>query len=573
MRHCRPTRQLYDSKSPTAIRTAQRACKNASTRIYERRQDAQKPFDLLYAEAQRFFRDAGFSLATTGETDSFLCAPARPNWQKYVKTPVYTRVVAAKRLTSEDVLNVRDAARAAVANATIAFVLVDKDPKDDALLQIITERLNGTTVVPVPASLLYDCKSSGKPDPAYVALSEHLRDLLGGADPYSKSSPVTDRMNFVGRDTLAETLMKDMLENGKHIGVFGLRKMGKSSLLRYMQYRMPCPTAWLDLQKGADLAGVYERALQGWQSDAQSRFGIDLGLSGVKVGAADPSADFVKALGEALRKLGQNSALPAHVALFLDEIEQLMPSSGAGQEEATLALKLMRTLRGLAQEDGTITLMVAGVDPAIIRLSRIGEAQNPFFQLLDEVYLPPISDDACRQLVRNLGALIELNYTGEALDAIVQASGGHPFFARRLCSLLYEKRGRQSGEVVLDEVKEGIEDFIYDQKYAAVMDDNGLWGAEVGNARIWGEPIARSNQRILETLSKAKDPQTEPALTEATTANSPTERANRRQSLTMLNKLAVVRDQRELPRPDPLYRITFGLFRQWIRQVHLGLDE
>jgi len=234
----------------------------------------------------------------------------------------------------------------------------------------------------------------------------------------------------------------------------------------------------------------------------------------------------------------------------------------------------MRTLRGLVQEDGTIALMVAGVDPAITRLSRIGTEQNPFFQLLHEVYLPPISDQACKQLVRNLGGLIELSYADEALEAIAQASGGHPFFARRLCSFIYEQRKRKPGQVTLQEVREGIEKFVVDDQYATVVDDNGLWGAEVGNAGLWGQAVARTNQRILEQLSAADEPLSEQALTDATEAKTAAERANRRKSLTALERLTVVHDMPQGTAPTPvLKKITFGLFRNWIRQVHLGLDS
>jgi tetratricopeptide (TPR) repeat protein len=545
--------------------------------IYRQREDIQRPVILLVAEAQRFFEKAGFRLDAAGDETSFVCVPVRSSWQKTIDAPVFARTFVGQRLTSNDVLRIRDDARNFSSQATLAFVVTDQDPKDDAIFQIITERLKGMTVVPVPAALLYETKSMDKFDAEYLALYAYLKDLMGGVDPYTKTSPVTDRMNFVGRDALAESLMKELVENGKYIGLFGLRKMGKSSLMRYMQFKMPIPTAWLDLQKGIALTSVFERALQGWQNDAQTRFGIDLGLNKTTLSVTDPSGDFIKSVSGIITTLKVHKVEPTRLAIFLDEIEQIMPSTSASEAEIELALKLMKTLRGLVQEDGTVTLMVAGVDPSVTRISRIGEAQNPFFQMLTEVYLPPISADACKQLVRNLGSLIEIEYTDDALVAIVNLSGGHPFFARRLCSLIYEKRDRRPGIVTSEDVAEAAEEFVFDQKYAAVVDENGLWGAEIGNTRIWTEPVARSSQRILESLSQSIESQTEPDLVTTSNSSTAAERVDRRKSLTTLNNLAVVK----VDKPDkttyqkqeiPRYQITFGLFRDWIRQVHLGLD-
>ena len=99
-----------------------------------------------------------------------------------------------------------------------------------------------------------------------MLLDKHLEQFLGrGVDPYNVRHPVFDVLNFFGREALASDLIEQM-NSGQPIGLFGLRKMGKSSLMRYMQKLMPCPTACLDLQAGVGPIDIYERLLNAWNN-------------------------------------------------------------------------------------------------------------------------------------------------------------------------------------------------------------------------------------------------------------------------------------------------------------------
>ena len=97
------------------------------------------------------------------------------------------------------------------------------------------------------------------------------------------------------------------------------------------------------------------------------------------------------------------------LAIFLDEIELIIPPPDATGIILEHYLSLMHTLRGLVQEDGRISLMVAGVDSTINHISRWGDEQkqNPFFMLLKELYLPPLFELDCIQMIRNIGLQVE----------------------------------------------------------------------------------------------------------------------------------------------------------------------
>jgi hypothetical protein len=408
---------------------------------------------------------------------------------------------------------------------------------------------------------------ANKPTAERLALQKHLRRFLGkGYDPYNVRDPVSDVLNFFGREALARGLIDDHLIAGQPVGLFGLRKMGKSSLLRYMQRLMPCPTAWLDLQAGVDLTALYERMLRAWNNDAKARFNIDLSLEDTKLNSDDPSSHFFQRTQDALDKL--TAQVPeARLALFLDEIELITPPTNATGPVLERYLSLMRKLRGLVQEDGRVSLMAAGVDPSVTRVNWWDGEQNPFYKLLQEVYLPPLLEDDCILMIRNIGSQVELSYDATAEELVAQASGGHPFLARQLCSLAYEQRSQHPGKVPLESIEKAADRFLFDPQYATFVNHTGLWG-EVSNTKLWGEQTARANQEILIALAESPDPLTESDLIGK--LDTPAHRS----AFFALRQLHVIRPTRGSPgSSDPQYAITFGLFRSWLRRVQLGLEE
>ena len=74
-------------------------------------------------------------------------------------------------------------------------------------------------------------------------------------------------------------------------------------------------------------------------------------------------------------------------------------------------------------------------------------------------------------MISNIGKQMNLLYTEEALEFIVDASGGHPFIARQLCSLVYKTRDEnKTGKVALKELQDA----------AALLHKWKVAGAEIG---------------------------------------------------------------------------------------------
>ena len=72
------------------------------------------------------------------------------------------------------------------------------------------------------------------------------------------------------------------------------------------------------------------------------------------------------------------------MGLVLDEIELILPD--LEPETINRYLAFDRTLRGIVQENGNLSIVVAGVSAKIRLINRIGDKQNPFYQFFEPVF-------------------------------------------------------------------------------------------------------------------------------------------------------------------------------------------
>lgn len=515
--------------------------------------------------AQNFFKEAGFVLATTNQLNSFICLPNKSSWSRKFKGDVFTKIIQDEVIDDECILSLRDAASEFSENSDTAFLIVNQPIKDEAWLQIATLRLSNFRIIPIPISIFNEGKLTTSKRNERFLLSSHLERFLGKEyDPYDVRSPVSDVLNFFGREATAQELNNKLI-GGHPIGLFGLRKIGKSSLMRYMQQSIAYPTAWIDLQAGVDRLSIYNRILKSWQNSTKNKFDFDLGLSDLKLESNEPDLRFFELTSECLSNLEEAKILPEpRLIIFLDEIELITPPLDAKGIELENYLSLMKTLRALVQEDGRVSIMVAGVDPFINQVSRWGNVQNPFFKLLQEEYLSPLHTDDCIQMIRNIGRQVELSYTDQTLKLITEASGCHPFLARQICSLAFNLNQRKPSKISELVVHQALEQFVYEPKYSSFLGQTGLWG-EISNQGVWGKEGAAANQAILVFISKANSAVNREELMKCHENRSALQTAFYR-----LQEISIIQQSAE---NSNNFNLTFGIFKAWVRRVYLGLRE
>jgi hypothetical protein len=521
------------------------------------------PLLTLASEAQQFFQEAGFLVTPTGAL-SFQCTPFNQLWRSRLPSTVYAEIIVGQPLDYATVLKVRDQAYRLAPGAGAAFVLIDKAVENDALAQMCILRGDGFNTLPLPVTVINEHREvAGEGLPASTVLNVKLeRYLAQGEDPYNEVQPVYEPLDFYGREVLALDLIGRLMR-GRVIGLFGLRKMGKSSLTRYMQAKMPCPTAWIDLQRDSETLGVLDRILKQWQQSTKLKDGYEaLDLSEVQLNPQAPTVSFVRGVTSALEKF--LAVKPdARLAIFLDEIEVIVPRSEAA-EDLQRYLPLMRMLRGIIQENACLSVLVSGLDNAVNQKNLWGREQNPFYLLCDMVYLPPLLPDDLIYMVTNLGLQVGLEYSTEAAAFIAAASGGHPLFARKLCSTAYQACGRKLGMMALAELRKAFTLLVEQSDLAGpLFGGTGLW-EQVGVAAYWGDETARLNHTLLMQLAEAEGPVRREELLAGP------ERVARRKALDLLERLSLVRVHDG--GNGRSYAIAFDLMRAWIRMDVLGID-
>jgi len=507
-----------------------------------------KPF--LQA-ARIFLKAAGFDPIDDHIT-TFLCQPTHKVWQKRFPQPVLVHILVDTPLNGSQVRQIMELAQKG--SYPKIFVMINQAPTDDGWLQINTARAEKVWVIPIDDTIIFDGTETEQPN---RVLEKHLKRFMGeGQDLYNVRDPVTDRLNFFGREMLAEEMMEQLMD-GHPLALLGLRKMGKSSLLNYLLKYLAMPTALVDMQAGFEPTTIYPRILASWQKNLRVKFKELIWPVPDLSQAQDMASAFTAATQDLLTRLEDYMTSP-QLGIVVDELD-LIPRQA--DYRLNNYLTFGRTLRGLVQEEGRVSLLVAGLNPAFNRETNLLGEQNPFYQFFRELYLPTLSQVDCIQMVRNIGSQMEVTYEETALNLVAEASGGHPFLARQLCSLAYQELGRR-GQITLSHIKEAMKRFIQEPQTATILDASGLWQDIVENDTLWSPAQLLENATILKILAQHEAQAKSELLQQATNLQAC------EYSLYELEKRAVLQTQ-----PQALLSIQFGLFRNWIRRYKLGVIE
>ncbi|MGB0383453.1 MAG: CHAT domain-containing protein [Ardenticatenaceae bacterium] len=510
----------------------------------------------LFINARRFLEKAGFTTLTLIEEPFLYCCEAMSvNWTTLLPSTVYVRLLPNHTLNGQQVRDIRDKVKGVDEGASIVFVITDQRPTYDGWGQIVTLGYESEpfTVLPIKSALINEGLATRNEE---TRLREEIDKRLGAHDPYNVTTPVRD-FSFFGRDDLVKTLLR-RITFGQPVGIFGLRKLGKTSVLHALQEQAPFPVALVSLETiGQDesLANLYQRIVNDLAQWTSVRLGIEW-KPPLIIATEAPTGTFVRAIRDLLGRI-KNVRGEARVGVFLDEIELIVPRPER-RDSLTRYLSLLRPLRGLVDEGVNLSLVVAGLNPALNRIDDWDGERNPVFQLFQEIYLPPLDDEDCIQMVSSIGAQIRLQYSQESLQLISKLSGGHPFLARQLCSLLYKTHGDKNNAIRVSDVDNTVKRFIDDESTEIRL--ARIW-QEAGNEKVWGAAKAEINQSVLLDLARADG-----SVAYDDLLDGPKRKA-RRTALINLERFHFVY-QPQLGR----YAIRFGLLEKWLRWLELGLD-
>jgi HEAT repeat protein len=305
-------------------------------------------------------------------------------------------------------------------------------------------------LIPIPLAAVEQVVA----DPAACngLLAQYSDRYLPGADLFDDRNAIGDTLSFFGRAELLHRLEQELLRQ-QGIGLFGLRKSGKTSVLLQLGFSLrQHPVVHLDLQPyggkpryGAELFNEILRQLVMLIHDHDTTTTPLPEPFPAGSSASTLTTEFIQRIGQLMTVLTKTE-YQSPMLLFLDEVERILPLPTDPPEKVEEFNAFFGSLRALSQEQRQLGLLVADVHPDCNRINQwqqAGVPTNPVFSFFKEVFLSPFSEEETQTMLVDISRLMGRSFDQETLVAIHQESGGHPFIARQLASLLCTKVNEQ----------------------------------------------------------------------------------------------------------------------------------
>jgi hypothetical protein len=277
--------------------------------------------------------------------------------------------------------------------------------------------------------------------PEYGFARELLRELtnsIASQNLYEETLPVTGSEFFGRRDLLHE--LTSQLRSGKVCGIFGLRKTGKTSLVKELgrQLVVASPKQRIFvLRDMEDLPDKTEEHSSALQMDLTASLlpklrELDLRTHELTQLTKNSSLNDFRRAMQAI--LGHPKSRDIQMVVALDEIESLVGRDPRKSFDRPYVPEFLGIMRSLVQENPNFNVVIAGLTSAVLEAGVLYGRENPLFAWAKPYYMPPFDREAADGLVRNIGVRMAVRWRDDALADVFALSGGHVFLHRSLCA-------------------------------------------------------------------------------------------------------------------------------------------
>ncbi len=316
-----------------------------------------------------------------------------------------------------------DPARGRVEKLTLILVSEAPNP-EEWVKNYLASNQESRVIVAINASEL---RSSGG-NAWYVRnkISEQLftRDLFDFRLPLERDT------YFFGRDDLLLDY-RDAARRGENRGLFGLRKTGKTSFLFKLSRFL---TADGSSAIYYDCKSPSVRQLH-WH-ELLGRVGHDIAsrLDRMFKAPADP-----RRFAEVFTNLLAKAPVEQRTLLIFDEIEYISPFATEDMHWHTEYINFWQTIWAAQSVHRRISVLIAGVNPSVVEIDRIGGTQNPLFGIVPYSFLTGLSAEEVRRMLRVLGKRMGLSFADDAARYMYLRYGGHPLLSRLAASYVHRR--------------------------------------------------------------------------------------------------------------------------------------
>jgi len=254
-----------------------------------------------------------------------------------------------------------------------------------------------------------------------------LASQLFSRDLFDYKLPIAEDFLFFGRDKLVAGVI-DGLSRSENRGLFGLRKIGKTSVIFKVQ------RIWQQNRKGPfiyyDCKLPEIRRLR-WDEFLRKIIG-DLALAlGRKARA--PTTEFSDNLIALARTISERE----RAVIVFDEIEYISPISKLDLHWSEDFVSFWQTLWSVQSKQRSISFLIAAVNPYVTEQALFSGVQNPMFELFTSEYVHGLQQADVRSMLRFFGKRMGLTFDHDAAQYLVDAYGGHPKLIRTVGSLIH----------------------------------------------------------------------------------------------------------------------------------------
>lgn len=247
-------------------------------------------------------------------------------------------------------------------------------------------------------------------------------------NPYKTGGWVSGREHYGRQALLAHILESD----NDAVLVVGNRRMGKTSLLRQLEYLTAdgatyVPLFW-DLQGSDTLEDMTYELLYSVEEE-KHRF-LSIGVEIDKLYRAQTDASLVlRMLRSMVREAGKR------LLLLVDEAEALLHLA---EKDPTALARLRRVLLGA---NGLRVVVTATKVLSRLNLLTRDWPTSPFLFGFSLRNLAGLEDEAAAALIRQTQDPVPVRVSDEQVRQIMEATGNHPFLLQVLCSRLFLESG------------------------------------------------------------------------------------------------------------------------------------
>lgn len=293
-------------------------------------------------------------------------------------------------------------------------------------------------------------------------------------DLFKESFPVLGRQ-FFGRDQVLRQI-SNKLENGGHVGIYGLRKSGKTSILyKLKESKLEDIVIHLDLQNISPISNdcryIYWQIANELYNHVKFRNNgkIPKAFNRYYLGIYNSFADTIDVsnhlllldndIRNTINYLNFSGRRDSKIILVLDELELMLPINGNGGFRDYK--EFFTYVRGLSQNSkGRVNSVVVAANALINEIPRFDGSDNPVFQMYTEYMLPNFSIAEMSHMITTLGKGMGISFANSVIDTIYKDTGGHPYLTRELCSFLAKDQITRPASINMSTYKSLIDSFV-----------------------------------------------------------------------------------------------------------------